>query len=797
MMDLRMSEKGDNILGISKEIKAIYPYDEWQIIEDRFDVNDNFRNETVFALSNGYIGTRGTFEENYRFDKETGLEGTFLNGFYESEKIRYGEFNYGFPAVSQTMLNVQNGKIIKIKLDDEEFNMNEGAILEYKRALKLKEGILVRNITWKSPKGKEVRLTFKRVVSLTNKHLMAIKCEITPLNFDGEINIISEIDGDVINHTADTNPLIDYGPYNRVLQPKEIKSDNTLLSITSKTKNTKFVLCCASENKLISNNDYIISNVEEEYKSSITYQIKGIQNQKITFEKYISYVSSMDYDQNEIQGITNGILTQASTEGFDYIAMDQKSYVNDFFDSADVKIQGDDALQQGIRFNLFHLMQACGRDGKTGMGAKGITGEGYEGHNFWDTEMYIIQVLVYVSKDLAKHLLDFRYSTLDAARDRAIELGHPNGALYPWRTINGKEASAYYPLGTAQYHINADISYAFHKYVEVTDDVDYLVEKAAEVYIETARVWLDVGDFIKERDNKFCIHCVTGPDEYTALVDNNCYTNLMARENLLYAYDTVCWMKKNRLKEYEELANRLELKETELELFKKAADNMYFPYDENLEIYGQDDTFLYRKPWYPERLPEEKRSLLYKYYHPLFVFRHKMCKQADLLMAMYLLSNKFSKEEIEKHYQYYEPLTLNHSSLSTCILGILSCDLGYYDKAYEYFTSTSRLDLDDYNHNVHTGIHAANMAGTWMNIVFGFAGMKTYNDKLTFNPYIPKAWSSYSFNVTYKNQVINITINHQKVTYKLTKGDKLKIKHKQQELILIKEQEVVVTNDVI
>lgn len=779
-----------------KQIKVIYPYNEWEIIEEKFDINNNYRNETIFSLSNGYIGTRGTFEEGYDFDIKTGLEGTFLNGFYESEKIKYGEFNYGFPVVSQTMLNVQNGKNLKIKLDDEEFNMNEGSILKYNRVLKLREGILERNVTWVSPKGKEVEITFKRLVSFTNKHLMAIKCEVTPLNFDGEINIISEIDGDVINHTADTNPLIDYGPYGRVLQPEKVEANGTFLSVTSRTRNTKFLLCCASENKLITNSDYNMSNVKDEYTSSVKYQVQVTKNETVTFEKYISYVSSIDYDEEQIQELTNKVLTQACTSGFDDIAMVQKAYVNDFFESADVKIEGDVALQQGIRFNMFHLLQACGRDGKTGMGAKGITGEGYEGHNFWDTEMYMIQVLIHTSKDLAKNLLDFRYNTLDAARGRAIELGHANGALYPWRTINGKEASAYYLLGTAQYHVNADIAYAFHKYIEVTGDIDYLVEKGAEVYFETARVWLDVGGFIKERDNKFCIHCVTGPDEYTALVDNNSYTNLMARENLLYAYDTACWMKENRPQAYKELAGRLELKESELELFKKAADQMYFPYDEKLGVYGQDDTFLYRKPWDPDKIPEEKKSLLYKHYHPLFVFRHKMCKQADLMMAMYLLSHKFSKEEMKKNFDYYENLTLNHSSLSTCIFGILSCDLGYYDKAYEYFTGTSRLDLDDYHQNVHTGIHAANMAGTWMNIVFGFAGMRTYDDNLTFNPYIPKAWGSYSFNITYKNQVINITISHEQIVYKLTQGDEIVIKHKDQEVTLIKDQEVIITENV-
>ncbi|MDR1664536.1 MAG: glycoside hydrolase family 65 protein, partial [Clostridiales bacterium] len=377
---------------------------------------------------------------------------------------------------------------------------------------------------------------------------------------------------------------------------------------------------------------------------------------------------------------------------------------------------------------------------------------------FWDTEIYILPVFTHTLPALAKPLLDYRYNTLGEARKRARVLGHPKGALYPWRTINGREASTYVPLGTAQYHINADVAYAFWQYVRVSGDTEYLKEKAAEVLFETARVWADVGCFSGARDGKYCICCVTGPDEYTAFVDNNFYTNLMARENIKAALETAKWLKENAAAAYRDLAEKIGLEPQEIAHWEKIAENMYLPYDEKAAVYLQDDGMPLRKEWDDSKIPPEKKHLLYENYHPLYLWRQRMAKQADSILGMYLHSHLFNGDEIKRNYDFYQKLTLHHSSLSTCIFGILACGVGYRDEAYRYFSESARMDLDDHHHNFYAGIHAANMAGTWQAIVNGFAGLRTSGGELSLTPYLPGQWKSYEFIITYRSSRLKIRV---------------------------------------
>ena len=451
----------------------------------------------------------------------------------------------------------------------------------------------------------------------------------------------------------------------------------------------------------------------------------------------------------------------------------QKEYMESFWKIADVEIKGNEAVQQGIHFNLYHIIQAAGRDGHTGMGAKGLSGEGYEGHYFWDTEMYVLPVLIYTEPEVAKKLLDYRYGTLDQARERARILGHMKGALYPWRTINGAEASTYYPLGTAQYHINADIAYALSLYLQVSGDVEYLKEKGAEILIETARVWADVGSFAECKDGRYCICDVTGPDEYNVLVDNNFYTNLMARENLRDAVGAVSYLNENAPEVLSRLEEKIDFSIEEIEMWNQIIEKMYFPYDEKRQIYPMDDGFMMRKPWDESKIPPEKRAWLYENYHPLFIMRHRMSKQADAILGMYLHSNLFTEEEIRRNYDFYQEVTLHHSSLSTCIFGIVACDIGYLDEAYKYFSQSARMDLDDYHNNFYAGIHAANMAGTWQAIVNGFAGVRCQDSKLRFKPVIPKEWEEYRFRIKRKGTLLEVTVSKQEARFKIIEGDRI------------------------
>ncbi|WP_419867698.1 glycoside hydrolase family 65 protein [Clostridium perfringens] len=754
--------------------EPIYKIEPWNITEEEFLLKNNYRNETTFSLANGYIGTRGTFEEAYDFDVETGLEGNFVNGFYESEHIRYGEWNFGFPTESQSLLNLPNAKIIKLFIEDEEFSMLTGEIEDYKRVLHMKEGRITRDLIWVSPKGKKVKISISRFVSFNNKNLMEIRYKVTPLNFSGNLKFISAIDVNVENHTRKTNPLVDYGPFGKRLANDYIDSIKDELYYEGITLNSELSIACGALNKISSEN-FIRKNFKNYELCGVSYEFYAKENEEIILDKFIAYSTSLDMNCEKLHGFIKAILSDAEEQGYIEAEREQKEYVEEFWRTADVIIEGDDALQQGIRFNLFHLMQSAGRDGKTGMGAKGLSGEGYEGHYFWDTEMYVLPVFVYTKPDLAKKLLDYRYFTLDKARERARVLGHDKGALYPWRTINGEEASTYFPLGTAQYHINADIAYAFKLYVDVNDDFHYLKDKAAEVLCETARVWADVGSFSEYVGNKYCICAVTGPDEYNAIVDNNFYTNLMARENLRDAIWALNKIKEKDKLSYDSLVKKIDLKDEEIEYWKKIIENMYFPYDEKRGVYPLDDGFMKRKPWDDSKIPKEKRHLLYENYHPLCIFRQRMSKQADAILAMYLHSNLFSIDELRRNYDFYQEVTLHHSSLSTCIFGILASQIGYDEEAYKYFSQSARMDLDDYHNNFYAGIHAANMAGTWQGIVNGFAGLRTNKGILELNPTIPKEWNAYSFKIFYKKNLLEIKISKDEIEIRLLEGENLEL----------------------
>ena len=755
-------------------IDRTVPVTPWDIIEEEFLVKTNYKHETIFALSNGYIGMRGTFEEGYKGPSKTGIEGNFINGFYESEIIKYGEKGFGYADKSQTMLNVTNAKVIKLFVDGEEFNMLEGKIEEYKRVLKLKDGIVTRTLVWTSPKGKKVKIETTRIVSFSNKNLAAINYSVTPLNFSGEVKLVSILDGDVINSTPETNARIDYGPYDRVLLMEDRKVEGTLAALVQRTMNTKLVLVTAMENELVTENKFNVETISSEYTEGLEFSVNAKEGVKVTLNKYISYTTSRDMEEDKLFTFAKDVVVEAKKNGFNYLIEDQKKFMDEFWYVSDVEIKGDEELQQGIRFNMFHLLQSAGRDGRTSIGAKGLTGEGYEGHCFWDTEMYALPFFLYSSPDISKKLIEYRFFTLDKARERARQMAHNKGALYPWRTINGEETSPYFPAGTAQYHINADIAFAVQKYFEVTEDSAFYADYCVEILIETARFWEDIGDYIEARGGMFCINGVTGPDEYTAIVNNNLYTNMLAKENLINGYSAAKWLENYDKAKYDRLVTKIGLEDGELEAFMKAADNMFMPKSEELGIYLQDDSFLFKKRWDIKNTPHDKFPLLDNH-HPLVLYRHQVCKQADLILILFILSHKFTKEELKANFDYYEPVTVHESSLSACIFSIVASEIGYKKEAYEFFMSSARLDLDDYQKNTKAGIHMANLSGTWMCILNGFAGMRVHDNIISFNPYLPEGWDSYKFKVSYKGRIIEVAVSNTGTTYKLLKGKSLTI----------------------
>ena len=758
-----------------EEMKPYYRLSEWEIIEDSFSPEKNFHNETIFSIGNGFIGIRGTYEEGLEDKIELGTEGTFLNGVYEEGIIRYGEIAYGFPEKSQTMINVANGKKIILYLEDEIFNMHTGMLMEYTRSINMKEGILKRSLLWQSPKGKIIRLETERMTCMQRKNLAAVKYTVTPQNFDGNIRIISEIDGNVKRALIEKDPRIGSGIEDGAFYTVNSSIELDTAALLQKTRRTEITVACVARGIIKTQCSYKTEGYVKEDRVGFDYQIEGEKGKEIEYTKYIVYDAYSEFQEGTPDNV-HEILEDAVGRGYDSLKAEQVDFLSDYWDKSDIEIKGDISLQQAIRFNLFHLLQAAGRDGKTNICAKGLTGEGYEGHYFWDTEMYVIPAFLYSKPEISRKLLEYRHSTLDKARARAREMSHKKGALFPWRTINGEECSGYFPAGTAQYHINADIAHAIKKYIEVTQDYEFLLLYGAEILFETARLWVDLGFFNSEKKGGFCINCVTGPDEYTAIVNNNFYTNIMAKENLEYAYNTAVWIKKNHKADFERLVSILRLEPEEIALWNIASGHMYMPYSEKHGIHPQDDSFLEKEVWDFENIPKENYPLLL-HYHPLVIYRHQVCKQADVVLALFLLGHQFTLEQRRRDYDYYEKVTTHDSSLSACIFSIVANDIGYHEKAYNYFIKTARMDLDDYQGNTHHGVHTANMAGSWMCMVNGFAGMRVHDNVLSFQPYIHPDWEQYSFKITYRGRIIKLVISGTGTTYELLEGKELELTH--------------------
>jgi alpha,alpha-trehalose phosphorylase len=491
-------------------------------------------------------------------------------------------------------------------------------------------------------------------------------------------------------------------------------------------------------------------------------------------------------------------MDRVTAQGFQQLLTAQNQYMDDFWRRSDVRIKDvrEDRtkrstveIQQAIRFNLFHMLQASARAEDAGVPAKGLTGKAYEGHYFWDTEIYVLPFLTYTSPRIARNLLTFRYKMLPQARARAKQLGH-RGAMFPWRTINGEEASAYYAAGTAQYHINADIMYALRKYVQATGDELFLRNCGAEMLVETARLWVDLGFYSDAKGGKFCINGVTGPDEYNAVVNNNAYTNLMARENLRYAVETVNSLQTSKPDAYNALVRKTSLGPSEVETWIRAAENMYVPYDEKLKIIPQDDGFLDREPWDFRNTPPQHYPLLL-FYHPLNIYRKQVIKQADVVLAMFLLGDVFSSEDKKRNFYFYDPLTTGDSSLSSCVEAIIAAQIGDMEKAFRYGMAALLMDLADVGGNVKDGCHIASMGGTWMMLTYGFGGMRDNDGTLSFWPRrAPEENGILRFPVTYRGQRLEVEIGLEKVEYVLREGDSLLIRHETEQLHLTRQNPV-------
>src|SRR5271166_4970387 len=532
----------------------------------------------------------------------------------------------------------------------------------------------------------------------------------------------------------------------------------------------------------------------------VAFTIEAQPGCPIQLTKYIVYHTSPIASAEDLCGRAELTLDRVVTQGFRRLLASQEQYMEDFWRRSDVRIKDirEDQtkrstveIQQAIRFNLFHILQASARAEDTGVPAKCLTGQAYEGHYFWDTEIYLLPFLTYTSPRIAKNLLTFRHKMLPQARARARQLGH-RGAMFPWRTINGEEASAYYAAGTAQYHINADIMYALRKYVQATGDEVFLRDFGAEMLVETARLWLDLGFYSDAKGGKFCINGVTGPNEYNAVVNNNAYTNLMARENLRYATEVVESLRVTEPDAYYALVQKTALDPSEAKAWIHAAENMYVPYDEKLKIIPEDDNFLDKEPWDFRNTPADHYPLLL-FYHPLNIYRKQVIKQADVILAMFLLGDVFSPETKKRNFDFYDPLTTGDSSLSSCVEAIIAAQIGDIDKAIRYGMAALLMDLADVGGNVKDGCHIASMGGTWMMLTYGLAGMRDNDGSLVFWPRCaPEDNAILRLPLTYHGRMLEVEISPEKVEYRLREGESLVIRHETEEIQLTRELPVAV-----
>jgi alpha,alpha-trehalose phosphorylase len=737
-----------------------YAVEPWSITEEHLDLDMIAQGESVFALSNGHIGLRGNLDEG----EPHGLPGTYLNGFYETRPLPYAEAGYGYPEDGQSIVNVTNGKIFRLLVDDEPFDIRYGRLLSHERELDMRAGVLRRAVEWESPARRRVRVTSTRLVSFAQRAVAAIRYEVEPLDGPTRIVVQSEL---VANEPM---PPMSKDPRAAAALAAPLESE---LHMSSEHRAVLAHRTRASGLRMAAGMDHHIECPaifgarieanEDLARMLVTTDLEP--GQSLCLIKFLAYGWSSRRSLASVRDQVDAAVAEAHHTGWDRLVASQREYLDDFWSIADVELDGDAELQQAVRFGLFHTLQAGARAEQRAIPAKGLTGPGYDGHAFWDTETFVLQVLTYTSPKAAGDALRWRQSIIDLARDRAATL-NLQGAAFPWRTIRGHECSAYWPAGTGAFHINADIADAVVRYHQASDDDDFMREAGTELLVETARLWRCLGHH--DADGMFRIDGVTGPDEYSAIADNNVYTNLMAQRNLHGAADAA--------ERFHDVAARLGVDHEEMASWRDAGRTMLIPYDERLRVHPQSEGFTRHETWNFAATPAENYPLLLHY--PYFdLYRKQVVKQADLVLAMHLRGDAFRDDDKARNFAYYEPLTVRDSSLSACSQAVMAAEVGHLELAYDYFAEAALMDLDDLEHNTRDGVHIASLAGAWLAAVAGFGGLRDHKDRLAFAPRLPPALARMAFGLVYKGRRLRVEVTHDTARYRLDGGDPLEIAH--------------------
>ncbi len=712
--------------------------------------------ETLFHNANGYIGVRSAFEEGYPEGYQS-LRGQYINGFYDMTEMEPPERLFGLIDEKQVMLNVRDTQSVKLFIDDEEFSMFTGTVMSYRRWVDTTRGVTGRQVHWISPLGKEVEITIIRMASFTQLSLFIIDYQVKLLNQPAVVMFQSGHNGMVLNHYDPLEPS--RAEQVLYLNPAESELMGDASYITSTTTESGLSVCTAVVNFL---------DGEEQRQIfagnyNITDQISrtGEVQETVRLLKYAVFCDSIRFGNCREAAAME--MDQAWLLPIEELYRRQADFMATYWDKCRVEIEGDDDSSLAVRYSMFQLLQAVGKDPYCNVPAKGLSGERYEGHYFWDTEMYIQPFFTVTEPAYTRNLLEFRYRTLSCAIENARLLGHKTGALYPWRTIMGRECSGYFPAGAAQYHINGDIAYSIIAYYLATGDLDFLRCKGAEIIWQTARIWIDAGHYFK---GQFHINTVTGPDEYSCLVNNNYYTNLLAQYHLEWAAKLYELLKSTECP----AIGRIGLHEKEVAGFRAASRAMFLPYDEELGINPQDDSFLSKPRMDLASIHKDDYPLML-HYHPVHLYRHQICKQPDTILAHFILEDAQSEQVMLNSYQYYEKITTHDSSLSSSIFSIMAARLGLCEKALGYFELSAQVDLSDRFRTTIHGINAANLGGIYMAVVYGFGGLRLKESGLHLRPRLPEKWQSYRFKICYQNTRIAVLVEKDRTTLTRESGE--------------------------
>lgn len=752
---------------IHKNVPVRFAPYEWIIKETDWTKENSRNNETIFTVANGYLGIRGFFEEKFDEEEIYADRTTMINGIYEYHKYHHIWCRPGFPERFHAIVGQANPFDVAVYIDGEKVELTQKAnVSEYERVLDMQSGTVTRSFIYQAKSGAKARCTFVRFASQNDKHLAMDKITVEALT-DCQIKLLSALSlpkgcGAAKEENASAS--------GEIFENAMLEKDNGVQCMRYQTRISKFQIAVAALDTFMgepTESNVTDNRICDEY----VYTLKA--GEKTEGVRYVAYATQRDFE-NYAEKTVEKVLS-ASKNGFNEELAVSRKYLDEFWKNANVEIEEDTLIQQGLRFSAFQIFQSTGKDGITNISANGLTGTAYSGHTFWDTEVFMMPMYIYTNPEIAKQLILYRYNILDKARERAVQMDD-QGALFSWNSINGEECGHVFEAVTAQYHINNDVFYAIYRYYEATQDEQFLVDYCAEILFEISKCMAHRGSFIPTKGNKFCINVICGPDEYNPIVDNNLYTNVLTQKQLYFTLKVKDILAEKYPEKLAQLQEKCGVDEAEIALWKRAADNMYIAYSKELDMYMQDDNFIYKDPIDVDKIPRENLPLL-THLHPLNLWRYQVCKQADIVLLCFICSDYFTQEERKKIFDYYEPRTIHDSSLSASIHSIVACDVGDTGDAYGYLKQASRMDLDNVNGNTYFGLHAACMGASWMMMVNGYAGLRIYNDALHFRPFIHESWKSYKFTVLFRGTRLGITVDKAKTTYKVLEGKALKVEH--------------------